>query len=274
MSATPRIHGLDWRRAIRIQISSLCSMRNEGCNMDFKDLASRGIDAARVRLSGGGRVGKQWDRAKLPESMEGKSFLDVGCWEGNICAEAVRRGASAVLGIDYCASPDLQENLQAGGFAFLQMDVFSEKLLELPEFDVVHCAGVLYHVENPMSLLFRLRKLCTLGGLIYIETSCAVLPTDLPMMLFLPGSTMDDNPSNWWCPNELCFREMLVAAGLTDIDVTSRSEPPPPEPIYGRVTIRGTVANTPASISEKVLPRRPSFMPTSPGQGNRRGVAR
>lgn len=237
--------------------------------MDLKGIASRSFDAIRSR-SNGGKAATLWKRAGLPEGMDGKSFLDVGCWEGIICAEAVKRGASAVLGIDYCTSPDLRANLETGGFSFLQMDVFSEKLLELPEFDVVHCAGVLYHVENPLSLLFRLRKLCKLGGLIYIETSYAVGPTDLPMMIFLPGSTMDNNPSNWWCPNEPCLREMFCAAGLSDFEVTYRSEPPAHEPLYGRITFRGTAANTPAFISEKILPRRPSFMPTSSGQGNRR----
>jgi len=51
-------------------------------------------------------------------------------------------------------------NLEKFGFSFVQLDIQSEKLLQLLEFDLVHCAGVFYHVENPLSLLFRLRKLC------------------------------------------------------------------------------------------------------------------
>ena len=85
-----------------------------------------------------------WNGYKLPECIDGKSFLDVGCWEGLMCAEALRRGASFALGIDYCTSPDLTRAMREHGFQFLQMDIFSEKLLELPEFDLVHCAGVLY----------------------------------------------------------------------------------------------------------------------------------
>ncbi|MGH7715266.1 MAG: methyltransferase domain-containing protein [Vulcanimicrobiaceae bacterium] len=89
----------------------------------------------------------QWEQHGLPSDLSGRTFVDVGCWEGNICAEATKRNAASALGIDYCTSPDLARNQQKYDFGFIQMDVFSEKFLELPEFDIVHCAGVLYHVR-------------------------------------------------------------------------------------------------------------------------------
>jgi len=246
--------------------------------MDPRQVSFRVLRAIGVRLSGKSgnvdfRLG-QWERHKLPDRLDGKSFLDVGCWEGLTCLEAVKRGASSVLGIDYCTSPDLIANRERAHFSFLQMDVFSEKLLELPEFDVVHCAGVLYHVESPLSLLFRLRKLCKLGGLIFVETTYLVGGPEVPMLAFHPGSTMDDNPSNWWSPNETCLREMLSTVGLKDLEVTYRLDPEghATEWQLGRITMRGLASNTPTSITEKVLPRRPSFMPSSPGGGNRAGV--
>lgn len=217
------------------------------------------------------RGAEQWQRHGLPERLDGHSFLDVGCWEGFVCAEAVRRGASPVVGIDYCTSPDLADTIAHFGFAFIQMDLLSEKALQLPEFDVVHCAGVLYHVENPLSLLFRLRKLCRFGGMLHLETSYAVGPTEQPVMVFHPGSSLDDNPSNWWSPTESCLREMLSVVGLTELEVTFRTTPRRrSEFTMGRIGVKGRVANTPAQISQKMLPRRPSLMPLAPDLGNRR----
>lgn len=219
----------------------------------------------------------QWIAHGLPDRLDGSSLVDVGCWEGDICAEAVRRGATPVLGIDYCTSPDLERNLDEGGFAFIQLDILSEKALQLPEFDVVHSAGVLYHVENPLSFLYRLRKLCRLGGLMHIETTVAFGPSREPVMLFHPRDSFDENPSNWWSPNELCLIEMLKEVGLSEIEVITRwsaPEVPPDDFLTGRIAVRGRATNTPQVLSQKMLPRRPSYMPISSGKGNRKGIAR
>jgi len=218
----------------------------------------------------------QWQLHGLPDDLSGKTFIDVGCWEGHICVEAMKRNAAVVLGLDYCTSPDLRRNLEKFGFSFIQLDILSEKVLELPEFDVVHCAGVLYHVENPLSFLFRLRKLCHPDGWLYVETACYVPETNLPVMLFHPDNSRDDNPSNWWSPNEQCLHEMLRAVGFSEIEVTFKNLPNPatPPPIVGRIGMKGHATNTAHNISQKLLPRRPSFMPQSPGLGNRSGVGR
>ena len=115
------------------------------------------------------RVREQWTQNKLPLRLDGVSFLDVGCYEGDICAEAVRRGAAQVVGIDYTTCADLTSTLAESSFTFIEIDVMSDKILEMPEFDIVHAAGVLYHVENSLSFLYRLRKLCHVGSMLHIE---------------------------------------------------------------------------------------------------------
>jgi 2-polyprenyl-3-methyl-5-hydroxy-6-metoxy-1,4-benzoquinol methylase len=84
-----------------------------------------------------------WRSRGLPDHLHGRSFLDVGCWEGDLSAEAVNWGAMPIVGINYCTSPDLVQTLAITAFTFIQVDILSEKALELPGFDVVHCAGVL-----------------------------------------------------------------------------------------------------------------------------------
>ena len=145
--------------------------------------------------------------------MTGKSFLDVGCWEGINCAEATKRGARKVVGVDLCTSRKLRRNVETFGFEFLQMDVLSEKWLELDDFDVVLCSGVLYHVENVISLLFRLRKVTR--ELLVLETATRETKDTDPVLVFKPS---DDarNPSNWWVPNRACLTEMVRTCGFDD----------------------------------------------------------
>jgi SAM-dependent methyltransferase len=155
----------------------------------------------------------KWERYELPEDMTGKSFLDVGCWEGINCAEAVSRGARKVVGVDLCTSRKLRNNVETFGFEFIQMDVLSEKWLELDDFDIVLCSGVLYHVENVISLLFRLRTVTR--ELLVLETATRDIGGNEPVMLFKPTDERD-NPSNWWFPNRSCLREMVRSCGFDD----------------------------------------------------------
>ena len=212
----------------------------------------------------------KWEQFGLPGNLRGKSFIDVGCWEGNICLEAADRGAKTVIGTDYCTSPELSKALESGKFSFIQLDIFSEKFLSLPLFDVVYSAGVLYHVENPMSYLVRLRNITAPSGVVYLETTY-LDEGDAPIMVFHPDNTLDENPSNWWSPNERCLCEMMRAAGFTDLratwrsqDVTVTTDRPPAN--LRRLCITGTVAK--ADLA-KTLPRRPSFMPDAAAAGSR-----
>lgn len=94
----------------------------------------------------------------LPERMDGKTFLDVGCFLGFFEHEVLRRGAKRAVGIDI--DPDRLR--QARGLAeCLGLPVeFHRKDLEHDElpgkFDTVICLNVLHHVYNPVSAIDRL----------------------------------------------------------------------------------------------------------------------
>ncbi len=165
----------------------------------------------------------KWNKFKLPEDMTGKTFLDVGCWEGGNCAEAVRRGASQVVGVDICTSEELAKNVENFGFDFLQLDLLSEKWLELDTFDVVLCSGVLYHVENVISLLLRLRMVT--GELLALETATREIASDEPVLIFRPEDEVN-NPSNWWFPNKRGLYAMMQTCGFDDIVDAFENERP------------------------------------------------
>lgn len=204
----------------------------------------------------------RWEQFRLPVELSGKSFLDVGCWEGVHCAEAVRRDAKRTVGIDLCTCDDLSANVDRYGFDFLQMDVFSEKWLELGTYDVVLCSGMLYSVENVMSLIFRLRKV--VGELLVIETGITRLQEDKPMMIFHGQGEGTGNPSNWWTPNKLCLEQMLTTAGFEGISTVWEEER---HEHYSRLCIHAVP--TGYADTDHILPRKAKAM--SINGGNRRG---
>ena len=190
----------------------------------------------------------RWEQFRLPVELAGKCFLDVGCWEGVHCAEAVRRGADSVVGVDICTCPDLTENVGRYGFEFLQMDVFGDHWQGLDRFDVVLCSGLIYHVPNPMALLMRLRAVS--GELLVIETASTSLGGDEPMMMFQDDEA--GNPSNWWIPNRACIESDARDGRLRrDLDRLgggrARSTGAGSASMPSRAPAWGTIACSPAS---------------------------
>jgi len=159
--------------------------------------------------------GSNWSRYRLPVELEGKSFLDVGCWEGVHCAEAVRRGAADVVGVDLCTSGDLVANVERYRFEFLQMDVFGDHWQGLGSFDVVLCSGLLNSVPNPVGLLARLRAVTR--ELLVLESSVTTLGGEKPVMLFQGAGEDTSDRSRWWAPNRACLEGMLATAGFSGV---------------------------------------------------------
>jgi SAM-dependent methyltransferase len=157
----------------------------------------------------------RWERFRLPVELEGRTFLDVGCWEGVHCAEAVRRSATATVGVDICTGPELAANVDRYGFDFVQLDVFGESFLALGRYDVVLCSGLLPTAQSPAHLLNRLR--CVTSELLVIETPVTTLGEGEPLLLFQGGDEGTANRSQWWVPNRLCLERMLAAAGFAGI---------------------------------------------------------
>jgi SAM-dependent methyltransferase len=201
-----------------------------------------------------------WDRYGLPEKIEGKSFIDVGCWEGVNCAEATKRGASQVVGVDLCTTDALKANVDEFGFEFVQLDILSEKWLELDTFDIVLCGGVLYHVENVISFLFRLRRIT--AEALYLETKLFDSDEDRPLMRFKPTADWG-NPSNWWMPNQRCLDDMLVACGFGNIAKTWENEAGAGGGGGQRVCMRAEPVRQ--QNYERVLPRKVNKMPLAGG---------
>ena len=157
----------------------------------------------------------RWERFRLPVELGGRSFLDVGCWEGVHCAEAIRRDAADVVGVDLCTGPELAANVERYRFEFLQLDVFAESFGSLGDFDVVLCSGLLPTAPSPALLLARLHA--ATRELLVLETPITTTGDEQPVMVFLGGDEGTPNRAHWWLPNATCVERMLAAAGFEGI---------------------------------------------------------
>jgi 2-polyprenyl-3-methyl-5-hydroxy-6-metoxy-1,4-benzoquinol methylase len=107
----------------------------------------------------------------LSQIVKGKSFADVGGLWGTVSEKvsvAHRYGASALTMIDVAPPPneewrlfeERRRDLRLPPVNCISGDVVS--LVEsntCPQFDVVHCSGVLYHIPDPVRLVAALRKI-------------------------------------------------------------------------------------------------------------------
>lgn len=133
-------------------------------------------------------------RDLLARWSRGNTVVDVGCmWnvDGAHAFHAADQGATRVVGLDIePATPAFVAENAARAAAgrrrveFIQGDV-NDPALGIGPFDVVFCAGVLYHVPDPVFTLRRLRALCTstliLGTTVFPEQSTP------QTAVFLPG---------------------------------------------------------------------------------------
>jgi len=178
----------------------------------------------------------------LPESLEGKSVLDIGCNAGFYAIEMARRGADRVLGIDSDRRYLAQAHLASRALGFdriewRQCDVYDVARLG-ERFDLVIFMGVLYHLRHPLLALDLIREHVA-GDLMLFQTMqqgserVADVPADHPFHkpgTFDPPEYFDDpgyprlhfierefahDWTNWWAPNAACSQAMLRAAGFT-----------------------------------------------------------
>lgn len=114
----------------------------------FEDETARMINVARVA----------WlEAADLP--VHGKRVIDVGCGVGHFASFYLERGCS-VVGIDGRA-----ENIEVLRARLPHVeghvgDVQYTSLRALGDFDIVHCFGLLYHLDSPVAAMRRIADAC------------------------------------------------------------------------------------------------------------------
>jgi tRNA (mo5U34)-methyltransferase len=177
----------------------------------------------------------------LPDDLEGKSVLDIGCNAGFYAIEMKKRGAGRVLGIDSDERYLDQARLASDTLGFADIEYRNLSVYDVAalseKFDWVIFMGVLYHLRHPLLALDLIREHVA-GEMMLFQTmqmgTDAVLqvPEDHPFHAPETGRPPDyfDNPAypkmhfierefahdwtNWWAPNAACTQAMLRAAGF------------------------------------------------------------
>lgn len=157
--------------------------------------------------------------------VSGKTFLDVGAWDGFFSFEAERRGASKVLATDWFCWGGPGWGTQDGfkvarSILKSQVEDMEIDLLDInPQttgvFDVVLLSGVLYHVKDPLSTLEHIAHVT--GECLIVETAIALNESTEPAMALLHVLDRNNDPTNWWAPNPACVIAMLKIAGFKNV---------------------------------------------------------
>jgi tRNA (mo5U34)-methyltransferase len=98
-------------------------------------------------------------------------------------------------------------------------DFMTTDLDALGTFDVVLFLGVLYHLEEPLTALRRLRKVT--ASLAVIESEAVVIDGATgPLLRFVPDAEVNADSSNWWIPTEAALHALCRAAGFRHVRTT------------------------------------------------------
>ena len=149
--------------------------------------------------------------AELRQALGLRSALDAGCGVG-FFSQILRECGLDVSGFDGRAENVAEARRRFPGIAFEQGDVESGEILKLGTFDLTLCFGLLYHLENPMLAIRRLRALTGKGLL--LESMC-IPGSQAGMVLREEPAAADQSLTEIGLyPSEACLVKMLYRAGF------------------------------------------------------------
>jgi tRNA (mo5U34)-methyltransferase len=201
----------------------------------FHNLDLKGVSTAPSHFLGDyPRV--KWRRFSgvVPDDLQGKTVLDIGCNAGFYAMEMKRRGADRVLGLDtddeYLAQARFAADVSGLRIEFRKMSTYDVGQLG-EKLDLVIFMGVLYHLRHPLLALDLIhehvaRDLLLFQSMLRGSSEVDAIERDYdfwttshfdspgyPKMHFIEHKYAED-PTNWWAPNRACVEAMLRSAGF------------------------------------------------------------
>jgi tRNA (mo5U34)-methyltransferase len=176
--------------------------------------------------------------------VKGKRCLDIGTYDGFLAFEMERRGASEVVATDIAshndwdwpvvlrdrggaelakmAGPEKGVGFQIAASAFKstvqkkEISIYDLSPASIGVFDVVVCGSLLLHLRDPIRALEAVRSVCR-GKFM----SCEQVDMGLSLLApHRPAARLNhDLPlCQWWIPNVVGHRQMLVSGGFEVIE--------------------------------------------------------
>jgi len=160
-------------------------------------------------------------RWQFPADLTGKTMLDIGCADGFYSIVGRQRGAKRVLSIDDQQTTGVRFLLENKVYPieYRKLDLMSPEFLDLEPFDFVHFAGVLYHLQNPLEALTRVRRITREVALIEGHIN-ETFGRGLPYAVYYEGAELNQDVTNWWGPNLPCLEAMIRTAGFSRYRLT------------------------------------------------------
>jgi len=149
--------------------------------------------------------------AKLKPALELSYAVDAGCGVGFFSQTLVECGLN-VRGFDARGENVAEARRRFPHIPFEKGDIVERAILQLGEFDLVLCFGLLYHLENPLLAIRHLRELTK--KCLLLESMC--LPGEKPsMQLRQEPHERDQSLTEVACyPSEGGLVKMLYRAGF------------------------------------------------------------
>jgi tRNA (mo5U34)-methyltransferase len=164
---------------------------------------------------------KMWQLTE--DIFKGKTVLDIGAWDGYFSFLAERSGAKEVTALDIGKKEGFEfaHKIYNSKVNYVIKDIMETTPEDFGKFDLVLYPGVLYHMKYPYLSLQKVINLVEKGGQLFVETHVSELPDfDMqgkpkPVMEFYPNRELNNDPTNWWGPNNTCVIQMLQSLNFS-----------------------------------------------------------
>ncbi len=152
--------------------------------------------------------------------LAGASVLDIGTYDGIVAFGSRALGAGRVVAVDSNRNPQFLLARELLGYSEsqieyrpgLQVGDLSREFSATP-FDVIVCAGVIYHMLFPQQAFTETRKVIAEGGYLLMETPYAAGSDEA--VLYFNGITQHVNePSTYFVPTRQALVGMAQLAGF------------------------------------------------------------
>ncbi len=179
---------------------------------------------------------KYMKRLQLPESLKEKRVLDIGTWDGYYAFEAEKRGAEVVAidNLQRMQRPDEQElawqsnkgfetasKIMNSRVQFHNMDIYDVSPENIGMFDITLFLGVLYHLKHPLLALERVARITR--EMMIVETAWFKTFTRLPVLRYVEGATLNQDPSNHFVFNTPALIGMLRDCGFRNVSIVYKT---------------------------------------------------
>jgi SAM-dependent methyltransferase len=160
--------------------------------------------------------------------VNGMDCLDIGATDGLMSFGLEKLGAKSVVATDRVAGAgfEIAKRLLNSNVERVAPSEISTIETDLPlrRFDLIICAGVIYHMMNPLSAIMACRGLLKPGGLLIVE-SAVTLAFDKAVMVLNSAEESNMESSTYWLPTpkalkgmvELCHFEVLGSRWQNDL---------------------------------------------------------